>query len=31
MNNIDILALKEKIESINALPTIPKVLKKFLV
>lgn len=30
MNKIDILVLKEKIESINALPTIPKVLKKIL-
>ncbi len=31
MANIDVRALREKIENINALPTIPKVLKKLLV
>lgn len=31
MGNIDVRALREKIENINALPTIPKVLKKLLV
>jgi HD-like signal output (HDOD) protein len=30
MSNVDILALREKIESMNALPTIPKVLRKIL-
>ena len=30
MSDVDILALREKIESINVLPTIPKVLKKIL-
>lgn len=31
MANIDVRALRDKIENINALPTIPKVLKKLLV
>jgi HD-like signal output (HDOD) protein len=30
MSNIDVRALREKIENINTLPTIPKVLKKIL-
>jgi putative nucleotidyltransferase with HDIG domain len=30
MSNIDVRALREKIENINALPTIPKTLKKIL-
>jgi putative nucleotidyltransferase with HDIG domain len=30
MSNIDVLDLREKIENINTLPTIPKVLKKIL-
>ena len=30
MNNIDVRAIREKIENINALPTIPKVLQKLL-
>lgn len=30
MGNIDVRAIREKIENINALPTIPKTLKKIL-
>jgi len=30
MGDVDVRALREKIENINALPTIPKVLKKIL-
>jgi putative nucleotidyltransferase with HDIG domain len=30
MSNVDVRALREKIENINALPTIPKTLKKIL-
>ena len=30
MSNIDVRVIREKIENINALPTIPKVLKKIL-
>jgi putative nucleotidyltransferase with HDIG domain len=30
MSNIDVRALREKIENINALPTIPRTLKKIL-
>ncbi len=30
MSNIDVRAIREKIENVNALPTIPKVLKKIL-
>ena len=30
MSNIDVRVIREKIENINALPTIPKTLRKIL-
>ena len=29
MSNIDVRVLRDRIENINALPTIPRVLKNF--